>query len=184
MANHPNGSGKRRGCGPVLVFMIAIVFASLGVVVGAGGLYTYLNSSDDAVYRLGLAEVATAVETSPAVESYPVAYPLFETLEIPSGLDERAVRRRIQEGQDNLRQCYLEELQRSPDTRGELDVQFSVSGASGEVVAAVARGNHTGSEPLASCVLSTIRQNWTFSEGESSGVSAVRFRMLFLTIPT
>lgn len=185
MTDTSESAGRRKGCGPVLVLMIATLSLTFGLIAGAGGLYAYLNQSDDALHRVGLAPPAaadTTGETADPDELYALAYPLLETLNVPDSIDESEMRTYLHENRSILQECYMEELQRSPNTRGELDLQFSVSGSSGDVTAAVTRGNHTGSEELSDCVLNNIRQHWSFSPPDTSGVATVRFHALFLPL--
>ncbi len=182
MTKHASPSGKRRGCGPLLVAMIAVFFLSLGVFAGAGGLYYYASDADGAE-RLGLGSTDVVTEQILDLDDvYPLAYPLVETLSVPSAVDEEQMRDHLRSERFALKECYIEELERSPTTRGELDVQFSVSGSNGEVVAAVTRNNHTGSEELSDCVLDVIRQDWSFPPPDTSSVSEVRFHLLFLPL--
>lgn len=184
MTTTNQSSSGRRGCGPILVLMIAIAFMTLGFVFGAGGLYTFLSSSDDGLDRLGLAPELPepAAETDEPAEPYALAYPLVETLSVPDSIDEEMIRTHLQQERALLKECYLEELERSPETRGEIDLQFSISGSSGDVTAAVTRNNYTGSEALSDCILSNIRQEWSFDSVDSSGVVTVRFQALFLPL--
>ena len=81
-----------------------------------------------------------------------------------------------------LQECYMEELERSPNTRGEIDIQVNIDGSNGDVRTAVTRGNHTGSEELSDCVLDKIREHWSFSVSDVSGLATVRFHALFLPL--
>ena len=175
---------KKKGCGPILVTMIAFFFLSIGLISGAAGLYAYLYTSDDGVERLHLAAPAVTVEQTADEpdELIALAYPLLETLQIDDNLDADEVRSHISNHRELFEQCYSAELERSPDTRGEIDLQFTVNGNTGDVAAAVTRTNHTGSEQLSDCILRDIRQQWSFSAPETSGVSTVRFHTLFLPL--
>ena len=179
-------SGKRRGCAPILVFMIGFLFLIFGVLAGAGGLYGYLYSSEDGLERLRLAEFAEPDDgdTTEEVhyEVYALAYPLLETLDTHSSLDERAIRSHINQHRDLLQQCYTDELSRDGDTRGEIDLQFSIHGQTGEVAAAVIRDNRTGSEELGRCLTRNIQREWSFSAPDTPGVATVRFHTLFLPL--
>lgn len=176
-------SSGRKGCGTIAVLMIAIFSLTFGLVAGAAGLYGFLSVSEDAAERLGLATAPPPVEVAPEpADPYALAYPLLETLDVADELDESAIRTHIQQERSLFKECYLEELERSPDTRGEIDLQFSVSGSSGDVTAAVTRANNTDSDQLSNCVESSIRDQWSFPAPETSGVSTVRFHTLFLPL--
>lgn len=184
MTKEAPATTPKKGCGPILVTMIALFFLTMGLLSGAGGLYAYLYASDDGVERLRLAPPETAAEATPEQpqEQVALAYPLLETLQIDDDLDESEIRNRISNERGLLEECYMAELERSPDTRGEIDLQFTVNGSSGDVVAAVTRNNHTGSEDLSDCILAKIRKDWSFSAPDTSGVATVRFHTLFLPL--
>lgn len=183
MTQPSSAPDQRRGCGPVFVAMIAGFFLVVGVFAGAGGVYYYATETDEGAARLGLTATETVVEPSFDLdEVYALAYPLLETLEVPDSVDEEQMRQHLRQERFVFKECYRQELERSPDTRGELDVQFSISGTSGEVEAALTRGNYTGSEELSDCVLDTIRSEWSFPEPDTTGMAAVRVHILFLPL--
>jgi hypothetical protein len=183
-ANPETPAPVKKGCGPILVAMIALFCLTLGILAGGGGLFAFLYFTDDGVQRLNLApapiaQIADPVEVSAGTDNvYALAFPIEETLQIQGELDESAVRTRLSRDRFVLQQCYLAELERSPETRGELSLQFTVA-SNGEVIAAVSRGNYTGSERLNRCVLDKIRE-WTFPAPETGRVAVVRFDVLFL----
>lgn len=186
----PSAPPSKKGCGPIMVALIALFCLTLGFLMGAGGLFAFLYATDDGVYRLNLAERAPPLSSeapAPVVppstasndDVYALAFPIQETVQIQGALDEQAVRNRLNRDRFALQECYLQELKRSPETRGEMSLQFTVSGSNGNVIAAVSRGNYTGSEPLSRCVLDKIR-DWSFPAPDTSQVAVVRFDMLFL----
>jgi len=74
--------------------------------------------------------------------------------------------------------CYGNELKRDPSLRGKLVVAITVS-ASGEVTEANVVQNTTGSQRLASCALSQIR-DWRFP---AVPVGATTFQAPFVFTP-
>ncbi len=181
---------QKKGCGPVLVTLISLFCLTLGLLTGAGGLFAFLYFSDSGVEQLGLSEpVPAAVAPTPVADApvagdddedvYALAFPIQETIQIQGEIDEAAVRNRLTRGRVVFQECYTEELKKSPDTRGEMSLQFTVSGSNGEVIAAVARDNYTGSDSLQRCILNKIRE-WSFPAPDTSQVSVVRFETLFL----
>ncbi len=181
MTQYASPSGKR-GCAPLLVAMISVFCLSLGFFVGAAGLYHYASSPDGGE-RLGLVTTDVVSEQILDLDTvYPLAYPLLETLRVPDTVDEENLRDHLRRERFVLKECYIEELERSPHTRGELDVQFSIRGDDGSVAAAVTRGNYTGSEELSDCVLDVIRKEWSFPPPDTSTVAQVRFHILFLPL--
>ncbi len=184
-----NTAGKRKGCGPVLVFMIAVFAMTFGLLVGAGGLYAYLYFTDDGVERLNIAEIAEAPPAAPQTDEpaddddvYAMAYPLLDSINVHASLDEDTIRNHISENRELLQKCYEEELERAPGTRGEVDIQFSIRGNNGEVATAVIRNNRTGSEQLGRCLTRAIQDEWSFSAPDTPGVATVRFQSLFFPL--
>lgn len=179
-----------KGCGPIIVVLISIFFLTIGLLVGAGGLYGYLAYSSSGLKTLGLADsapspvVVNAEETprttkESAPEVYAMTLPIPETISIQGEMSANTIQNRLTRERATFQECYREELKRSPNTRGEMSLQFTVSGSSGDVVAAVSRGNYTESERLSRCVLGKIRE-WSFEPPKTSGVVVVRFDILFL----
>ena len=184
MSDQSTSSSSGFGCGPVIAIVFAVFCLLLGIVAGAGGLYSYLAFTDDGLQQAGLApdvEATVETETEPATP-HAFAHPLVETLDLQDALDEEAVRTQIADSRQLLEECYSPRLGENPDLRGEIVFQFSVDGDSGNVVAGVARSNQTGSDELANCVTSRIRDQWSFPAPETSGVSTARFHALFLPL--
>jgi len=176
-------STSSSGCGPLVVILIAIFCTTLGVMAGAGGLYLYLSQSEGGLDRLNLASAAPVAEaTTPSPTSadvYAMAYPITDTLQFQGKIDENSVRTRITNERSAFQRCYQRELDKTPNTRGELSLQFTVSGSNGQVIAAVTRDNYTGSDTLAKCVTDEIK-SWRFPAPGTSQISVVRFEALFL----
>lgn len=182
MTQYASEPDKSRGCGPLLVALIAVFSLTLGFFAGSGALYYYV-SSESGTERLGFATADTVADEPLDLERiYPLAYPLVETLNVPDSVDESSVRDHLHEERFIFKECYTDELERAPDTRGELSVQVNIAGDTGEVVTAVTRANYTGSEQLSDCVLDAIRQEWSFSPPDTSGVASIRFHLLFLPL--
>lgn len=175
-------STSSSGCGPLVVILIAIFCGTLGVMTGAGGLYLYLSQSADGLERLNLSNAAAPQPSSaeaPGDEVYAMAYPITDTLQFQGKIDEGSVRTRITNERSAFQRCYQRVLDNAPDVRGELSLQFTVSGSTGEVIAAVTRDNYTNSEALADCVTGELKK-WRFPAPETSQISVVRFEALFL----
>lgn len=176
---------KRRGCAPVLVFMLALFALIFGLVSGAGGLYAYLYYSADGIERLRIAEVADTTAPAPtddAPEPHPMAFPLLDAMTLHDSLEEKAIRDHITANRDAFQDCYADVLDDSPTTRGEVDLQFSIHGSSGAVTAAVVRENETEDADLGRCLTGVIEEGWEFDAPDTSGVATVRFQTLFLPL--
>lgn len=186
----PAAPPPSKGCGPIVVAMLSIFFLIMGLLTGAGGLYAFLALTDSGVEMLGLSQSASPKVVEKIVEvpvagkegkpeAYAMALPILETLSIQGELSSTAVQNQLNRERFAFQECYSKELKRAPQTRGEMSLQFTVSGSTGEVVAAVSRGNYTGSERLSRCVLDKIR-GWKFDPPKTTGVVVVRFDFLFL----
>ena len=82
----------------------------------------------------------------------------------------------IQKYAAGIQYCYGNELKRMPGLKGKLVVAISVA-ASGEVMEATVVQNTVGSERLASCALSQIRE-WRFPP-IAEGVTAFQAPFVF-----
>ncbi|RAL23518.1 hypothetical protein DL240_04985 [Lujinxingia litoralis] len=178
-------STSSSGCGPLVVIIIAIFTGTLGFMSGAGGLYLYLAQSSDGLERLKLGDgpqrdVNGAAEpTANGEDAYAMVYPILDTLQFQGTIDQKSVRTRIANERTAFQRCYQKELEKEPNTRGELSLQFTVSGSTGGVIAAVTRDNYTGSEGLAACVTDVLK-TWSFPAPKTSQIAVVRFETLFL----
>ncbi|MBA2661787.1 MAG: AgmX/PglI C-terminal domain-containing protein [Bradymonadaceae bacterium] len=182
----------KKGCSGIVVFMVATFCLVIGFLAGASALYAYLTYVDGALATLSIenaqpipepvhVHVDQPVAKAIAPQVYALVYPIEETLRIEGKLDHAAVRNRITTERFNFQKCYQSELSKRPDLKGEVSLQFTVSGSNGEVIAAVTRQNTTNSDALANCVLKDIRA-WKFGKSEGNQLSVVRFDTLFLPI--
>lgn len=163
------------GWGPTIVGALAVFCLMVGIVVGIGALYSYLAVSDDGLDRLQL------TEPPPEPDTYAMAHPFVETLDVQDGLDEEAVRSRLTGDRRLFEECYHQTLDRAPETRGEIAFQFSVD-ADGRVAAAVPRDNRTDSDALPECVVDAIQADWSFPPPDVDGLATARFHALFVPL--
>jgi hypothetical protein len=180
------------GCSILVVAVITALSGILGLIAGAGALYGYIYSKDDALERLGLAEAVTEAPEQPAAESqpepsaaedvYPLAYPIQETLRIQGDIDKQMIVDKVADERFDLAACYKKEIEKNPKTKGEMSLQMTVAHRSGKVMAAVARENMTGSKSLEACILKEMK-GWTFDADKiDNGLAVVRFDALFIPL--
>ncbi len=182
----------KKGCSSVVVFMIAIFCLVVGFIAGVGVLYGYLSYNSNALATLGLesstptpapavAQPTAQPDSAAAPEVYALVYPIEETLRIEGKIDPTTVRNRVTTQRFKFQECYKDEIQRSPNLKGEIALQFTVSNSSGTIIAAVSRQNTTGSDALARCLINDIK-SWKFASIPGGELSVVKFDTLFLPI--
>ena len=189
-----NGQAQKgSGCSIVVVAIITVLSLLLGFIGGAGALYGYIHSKEDALTRLGLSEPPAVVE--PAEEKtttvsqeekeekvYPLAYPIQETLRIQGDIDRQMVVEKVADERFDLAKCYEKEIESNPNTKGEMSLQLTVAHRSGKAMAAVARENMTGSDTLERCILDEMK-TWRFDADKvQNGLAVIRFDALFLPL--
>ena len=74
----------------------------------------------------------------------------------------------------SLEKCYTKAWNEDAGPTGELNLQFTVSAATGAVIAAVVRDRTAKAPDIERCFLSRIRK-WRFDPLEKGGESVVRF---------
>lgn len=188
----------RSGCSSIVAVVVAIVCLFVGFAAGVGALYGLLYTDADAAAKLGLphgerggdavraaAEApgeADAVAPAGQQASYALVYPIKETLRIQGDADQEAVYEQIVNRRLDLQRCFQATLSDAEQIKGEMSLQFTLEGSTGETVAAIARQNTTGSQALERCVVKNMR-GWSFDEKTlPKGLTVVRFDALFLPI--
>jgi len=73
-----------------------------------------------------------------------------------------------------LRECYVPALEKNPELKGEVDVQFTVSGGTGKIIAAIVRESTLNDKEVESCVTKKVK-GWTFPKTEDGKETVVRF---------
>ncbi len=175
-------SEQSSGCAPALAGLLAFVTLLIGILIGLGSLTAFLHLSDDGLQRLNLAPDVDTDHASAPAEPIPLALPILETLRVHRSLDASDISAHLRDHRDLFHQCYAPALEETPSLGGEVDLQFSISGSSGDVQAAVIRDSTLQSESVESCITDTIRQQWSFDAPEISGVAEVRFDILFVPV--
>jgi hypothetical protein len=79
-----------------------------------------------------------------------------------------------------MRECYQSGLNKDPSLKGEMSVQFTVSGDTGKVIAALERSTDIGNAAVRDCILNNIR-GWQLASTRK-GDSVVRFDFLLLPL--
>ncbi len=162
-------TSPKPGCSTVVVAMIAILAFVVGLMSGVGGFFGILSTSDDAIYNLKLAQKpqecpAPVEKECPACEktaqqggqTYALVYPIEETLRIEGDLTKETLQEVLLKKRFALQKCYQTELDKSPTTKGEMALQFTIS-SKGNIMAAVARLDTTNNANLKSCVLENLK---------------------------
>lgn len=90
-------------------------------------------------------------------EPYPVV--LVGNIKVTEGqLDEKEARRRVSNQRIALRACYEPVLKSNKEVRGEMDVQFTVSPATGKIIASIVRQSTIEDKELQKCVTDKLKE--------------------------
>ncbi len=180
MSNSPSASG----CAPSLVGLVAFTFMLIGILLGAGAIIAYLHGADDGLERLNLAAAPIDTDDDLANAPFALALPLVDTLRAHRSLEASTIAEHIQSERQLFQDCYASALDDDPTLIGEIDLQFSISGSSGDVQVAVVRNSSLDDASVEQCLVDQIQEQWSFSAPDVSGVAEVRFDILFVPIST
>lgn len=168
-----------KGCG--IVAVVGIFMLVIGVAIGGGAVFwLYVQKPVLDAPPPDTTTPATAVEAPAVDDRYAVLYPLDQTLRIEGPLPEKEVRDKLLTRRFELRKCYQTGLEKNPDLKGEMSLQFTVAGSNGKVTAAVERHTNFSDAAVRDCILNEVRA-WTFS-GKQPSQSVVKFDVLMLSM--
>ncbi len=118
--------------------------------------------------------------TKTADEPYPVV--LVGNIKVTEGrLNDKEARRRVSNTRISLRECYAPVLKGDATARGEMDVQFTVSGGTGKIIAAIVRESTIKNKDLESCVTNKVK-GLRFDPEKRSKESIVRFSLVMVGV--
>lgn len=80
-----------------------------------------------------------------------------------------------------LRSCYADALAADKELRGELEIQFTVSGGTGKIIAALVRDSTLKNKEVEACIEGKIR-GWTFTTTKGGGESVVKFTLVLVPV--
>lgn len=168
-----------KGCAPIVAVMVAILALVVGTVVGGGAVY-YVYVVQAPEHTTTTSTVDTTATPAADEPGYAVLYPLEQTLRIEGDLNPTAVKDQLLGKRFALRKCYQDGLEKDPDLKGEMSLQFTVAGSNGKVIAAVERHTEFPSSSVKNCILDEIK-GWKFKGGRTSE-SVVKFDVLMLSM--
>lgn len=173
---------EKQGCSTIVVIMIALVALVLGGVAGAGGVYGYLQTEGVEVGTVPTVPADTPTVTAPtaAQNDYALLYPIEESLRIEGAIPAKVVKNHIKDKRYEMRKCYQAAFETNPSLKGEMSLQFTVSGDTGKVIAAVERHTDIGDKNVRECLLKEIK-SWTLN-AKVKGNSVVKFDVLMIPI--
>ncbi len=176
---------EKQGCSVVVVVMIALVCIVLGVVAGGLGFMFFgvqEVSGDSPIAVDGDPAIATppAVPTAGSAPDYALLYPIEESLRVEGKLEQKAVTDQVKNKRFELRKCYQTALTKNPDLKGEMSLQFTVSGDTGKVIAALERHTDIGDSGVKKCILDEVK-SWKMP-ATKAGESVVKFDILMIPI--
>ncbi|MEL6181002.1 MAG: AgmX/PglI C-terminal domain-containing protein [Myxococcota bacterium] len=111
----------------------------------------------------------------------PYPWVLIGTVQVAEGdLDVAVAKRKVTGQRYALRECYIPALKRNPELAGEMDVQFTVSGSTGKIIASIVRNSTIEDQDVQKCMTDKIKK-WTFPKSEKK-TSVVKFTIAIVPI--
>lgn len=176
-----------QGCSVVVVFMVSALAFLAGAAGGAAGVYFFApkSTTQSTTVVEAPAQVCPPCEQvaaqAAAGKDYALVYPIEDTLKISGGtLPMDAVRNLVKSKRHVFSKCYQDALTKQPGLKGEMTLQFRVSGSSGRVITTAERELKIGNDQVRDCVFTEVKK-WTF-EPTKGPDSDVRFDMLFVPL--
>ncbi len=175
---------EKQGCSAIVVVLVSAFAFVVGALGGAGALFYVVQSDPSAVGIEPEVQVVTKpaapVKAASATPDYGLLYPIEETLRIQGKLPPESVTGMVKDKRYSMRECYQAGLNKDPSLKGEMSVQFTVSGDTGKVIAALERSTDIGNAAVRDCILNNIR-GWQLA-ATRKGDSVVRFDFLLLPL--
>jgi len=92
-------------------------------------------------------------------------------------LDKEIIRRVIRRHINEVKFCYDQELEKQPELKGRIAVQFTIA-PTGQVVTSVMQSSTIGSRRVESCVVKAVRR-WEFPKPRGGGIVIVTYPFVF-----
>lgn len=123
------------------------------------------------------------VETPPNQEPYPMVF--AGNIKVAEGpLSNELAATKVNAQRYSLRECYAPALKKDPTIKGEMDVQFTISGETGKVIAAIVRQSTINDKTIEGCVTRKAKE-WSFPKDDrkrKTRESVVKFTVLMLAV--
>lgn len=172
---------EKQGCSTVVAVLVAAFALVVGALGGAGAMYFWTSSNSEGPAPQVVTPAADpVVAKAAAMPDYGLLYPIEETLRIQGKLPPESVTAMVKDKRYSMRECYQKGLDKDPTLKGEMSVQFTVSGDTGKVIAALERNTDIGNQAVRDCILNNIK-GWTLA-ATRQGDSVVRFDMLLIPL--
>lgn len=177
---------ERQGCSVIVVVLVSAFAFVVGALAGAGGLYVVVRNDPSSVgIEPEVKVVKQTITTTPQpvarqMPDYGLLYPIEETLRIQGKLPAESVTSTVKDKRYSLRECYQKGLEKDPTLKGEISIQFTVSGDTGKVIAALERNTDIGNKAVKDCIVKNIK-SWQLKPTKA-GDSVVRFDMLLIPL--
>jgi outer membrane biosynthesis protein TonB len=97
--------------------------------------------------------------------------------DVRGSLDKEIIRKVVRQHRREIKYCYESELQKNPQLKGRVKMQFTIS-PSGSVIAATPVESTLGNPTVESCISNKIR-HWTFPEPKGGGIVKVKYPFNF-----
>jgi len=179
---------ESQGCSVVVVVMVTLLAFVVGGGVGAAAIYFTL-AANPSLAGGTTTTTTVAADCPPCKEIAPVAtggsanyalvYPIEESLRVTGTLSPDLIKDQVKSRRYTFSKCYQDALDKDPNVKGEMSIQFTVSGSTGRIIAAIERDTKIDKR-IHDCVFTEIKK-WKF-EPTKSPDSVARFDMLFVPI--
>lgn len=173
---------EAKGCSVVAVVLVAALMLVVGFAVGGAVVwFLYVQDAPPPEAPSEPPQVVTPTkQPSQPTQRYAALLPLEETLRIEGPMPPMAVRDILLGGKRfKLRECYQAGVERNPELRGEMSLQFTVAGSNGVVTAAIERHTDFSDKGVRDCILKEVK-SWEFPPQKSQSV--VRFDLLMMSM--
>ena len=170
--NPSNSAASSRNSGWLRI--LASLFLLTVVACNAGGESTSpkkVNCEQECPCDCDCPEAAADGDSK---ENAPYPWVLIGTVKVTEGaLSQDIAKRKVTGQRYALRECYTPALKKDPNLAGEMDVQFTVSGGTGKIIASIVRDSTIEDKKVQKCMTKKIKE-WTFPKSESKD-SVVKF---------
>ncbi len=153
-----------------------IGLGSLGIVGRGGGSGNGYGRAGG-IGWLGRTRRACAPDCASVIAGCGGTRSLVTGCDVRGSLDKELIRRVVRRHVNEVRYCYVKELQSHPALEGRVRVQFTVL-PGGEVGAATVAESTVGHARLEGCVASAVRR-WHFPRPRGGGLTVVSYPFVF-----
>lgn len=172
-----------KGCNVIAVALVALLMLVVGVAAGGATVwFLYVQDAPAVTEPANPPTTTPPVTANPPVETqrYAALLPLEETLRVQGPLPPDEVKKALLGGKRfKLRDCYQKGVEKNPELKGEMSLQFTVAGSNGKVTAAIERHTDFADKSVRDCILAEVK-SWEFPPPKQQ--STVFFDVLMMSM--